>query len=122
MKKLQEQIDALNAENKPAAFNASKVAEMRKVNFTDKDLFIEYLTSRLGLLNESYKDTPIAVITFDYIIKEGLADGDRALLKSDVYTPSKFSYNNLNIPLSMNPSDFGTILTTEVFIDYHFVQ
>ena len=53
---------------------------MRKVNAEDKELFIEYLSKRLGILSESYKITPVKSIIFTYIIKEGLADGERRLL------------------------------------------
>ena len=93
------------------------LAHMRKVNLSEKELFIEYITGRLWVLNETYKDTPISSISFDYVIQEGLASGDRALLKSEVYVPTKFSYNNMNIPLSMNPSDFGEIISKQVFSD-----
>lgn len=35
------------------------LAEMRKVNYGDKDIFINFLISRLGILNDNYKDTAI---------------------------------------------------------------
>ena len=73
------------------------LAHMRRVNYSDKDLFIEYLVSRLGILNDTYRDTPIIGLTFDYAICEGLAAGDRMLTKSEEYTPTKYNYNNILI-------------------------
>jgi hypothetical protein len=34
------------------------LAHLRKVNFNDKELFIDYLTQRLSILNESYMVQP----------------------------------------------------------------
>ena len=45
------------------------LAHMRKVNLTEKELFIEYITGRLWVLNETYKDTPISSISFDYVLQ-----------------------------------------------------
>ena len=97
-------------------FNESELGyrtlgDLRRVNFNDKELFIEYLTQRLGILTESYTTTPISKITFTYIIREGLANDSRALLKdftSKAYASHNF--NNLNLPISMIPSDYGDVL------------
>lgn len=69
-----------------AEFNDSELGyrtlgDLRRANFTDKDLFIEYLTHRLGLLTESYVSHPITRITFSYVIKDGLATDSRRLLQ-----------------------------------------
>ena len=51
-------------------------------------------------------------ITFSYIIKEGLAtDNDRRLLQdlSSKLTTTHY-FHNMNLPISMNPSDFGTVI------------
>ena len=87
------------------------LGELRRVNFEDKDLFIDYLVNRLGLLTESYVSNPISKITFSYIVKEGLATGDRRLLQdlSDK-SVTTHRFNNLNLPISMNPSDYGNVL------------
>jgi hypothetical protein len=88
------------------------LGHLRKVNFNDKDLFIEYLSQRLSILNDSYIALPISKITFSFIIKEGLCtDSERALLQ-DFNNKSTFShnFNNMNLPISMNPSDYGNIL------------
>ena len=87
------------------------LGELRRVNFDDRELFIEYITARLGLLNESYTTHPISKLTFSYFIKSGLATDNRRLLK-DLTNKSitVHRFNNMNLPISMNPSDYGNIL------------
>ena len=36
------------------------LADMRALNFIDKDLFIQFLVARLGILADNYKDTPFS--------------------------------------------------------------
>ena len=90
------------------------IGQLRKVNFSDKNLFNEYLISRLGLLSDAYTSYPIDRISFTYVIKAGEASGDRALLlnnlNNDKVTFHRF--NNYNIPVSMNPSDYGKIIVS----------
>ncbi len=97
-------------------FNESEMGyrtlgDLRRVNFNDRELFIEYLSARLGLLNESYFTNPINKISFTYIIKPGLATGERRLLQ-DLTSRSNTThrFNNMNLPISMNPTDFGNII------------
>jgi hypothetical protein len=86
------------------------LADMRKINFTDLNLYINFLVIRLGILADNYKDTPFSEIIFTYIIKDGLADDDRSLLTEQETHVFSHSYNNMQIPLTMNPSEYGTIL------------
>ena len=91
------------------------IGDLRRVNYEDKELFVEYLINRLGLLNESYTSHPISNLTFSYIIKSGLATDNRRLLQ-DVSDKSLSThrFNNLNLPNSMNPSDYGTIMVDNI--------
>src|ERR1700743_811427 len=57
------------------------LGHLRRVNFNEKELFIDYLTSRLGVLTDSYTTHPISKITFTYVIKNGLATDNRRLLQ-----------------------------------------
>jgi hypothetical protein len=57
------------------------LGHLRRVNFTDKELFIEYLSERLSVLNDSYISESISNITFSYIINDGLAEDNRRLLQ-----------------------------------------
>jgi DNA polymerase type B, organellar and viral len=94
-----------------SALGYRTLGHLRIVNFDNKELFIEYLTLRLGLLTESYTTHPISKITFSYIIKDGLATGNRALLKDlNEKSSTTHRFNNMNLPISMNPSDYGEII------------
>jgi len=88
------------------------LGHLRKVNFEDKELFIDYLSQRLTILNDSYLTHSISTITFSYVIKEGhCLDKERALL-SDLSNKSlcTHTFNNMVLPITMNPSEYGTIL------------
>jgi hypothetical protein len=87
------------------------LGNLRRVNYSDKELFIEFLISRLGLLTESYTSQPISRITFSYIIKDGSAPDNRALLNPNMENkPFNHRFNNMVLPISMNPSDYGEII------------
>jgi hypothetical protein len=108
-------------------FNESEMGyrtlgHLRRVNFIDKELFIDYLISRLGILSDSYVSHPISKITFTYIVKDGLASGNRSLLQ-DLSDKSitKHIFNNMNLPISMNPADYGN-LESDSFIKLNDVS
>jgi len=87
------------------------LGHLRKLNFEDKELFIEYLVERLGVLTESYTSQPMSRITFTYLIRDGLAPDSRSLLNPNVDNQTfNHRFNNMNLPISMNPSDYGDII------------
>ena len=87
------------------------LGHLRKVNFNDKEQFIDYIIERLSILNESYTNISINKITFTYIIKEGVATGTRTLLQNmEEKVSTTHRFNNMNLPLTMNPSEYGRIL------------
>lgn len=90
------------------------IGDMRKVNFNDLNLFVEYLCARLGLLSDSYKVNPVSKIVFTYIVRDGLADGSRSLLQNQTYEVKAHTYNNLKLPLTMDPQKYGTVIATQV--------
>jgi hypothetical protein len=49
------------------------LADLRRVNFNDRELFTNYLIARLGILTEAYVTHPISKIEFSYVIKKGIA-------------------------------------------------
>ena len=67
------------------------IADLRKVNFKDKELFIQYLLDRIGILSDSYTVSPIKKIVFSYVVKDGLADDTRMLLHPEVYEVKKYA-------------------------------
>jgi hypothetical protein len=84
---------------------------LRRVEFSDKELFTEYLQERLELLIESYEPLNCTEIIFTYVIKEGkISDKDRSLLKDFNDKPLQFhNFNKIKLPISMFPEDYGTI-------------
>lgn len=89
------------------------LANLRIVNFSDKKLFTEYLVSRLSFLTDSYKDSAFSKITFTYIVKEGLAEDTASSLKTPVYEVASHTYNNLQLPLTMDIAQIGQIIGKE---------
>lgn len=94
------------------------IADLRRVNYTDRDIFIEYLLDRLGILSDSYNIKTCTCITFTYVVKDGLADDDRQLISNSEYTVNTHNYNNLKLPLTMDCSEYGSLLATQQFDDY----
>jgi hypothetical protein len=89
---------------------------LRRVGFEDKDLFIDYLVERLGILIESYNPQSISKIVFTYVIKEGgVSTNDRALLQdlTDKDLPVHV-FNKIKLPISMNPGDYGKVLVSSI--------
>jgi len=89
------------------------LGHLRKVNFNDKDQFINYIIERLSILNDSYTSISVSKITFTYIIKEGLATGTRTLLQNmEEKVSLTHRFNNMNLPVTILPSEYGEILAT----------
>jgi hypothetical protein len=98
------------------SFTYKTIAPLRRVEYTDKDLFVDYLSERLSILIESYNPQSVNKIIFTYIIKKGkITKVDRLLLKdlSDKSLPFH-EFNKIKLPVSMNPSDYGKILVTNI--------
>ena len=95
------------------------LGELRRVNFDDNELFIEYLLARLGTIIESYTPSQLVTkITFSYAIKSGLATDNRRLLQDlSSKTTTTHTFNNLKLPISMNPTDYGSII-----VDNHHIE
>ena len=84
----------------------------RRVNFDDLNIFIEYLTERINILNDSYTVLPCQSLEFTYFIKDGLADENR-LLKQDLkYQVATHGFNRMNLPLTMDPLEYGVLIGT----------
>jgi hypothetical protein len=93
------------------------LGHLRSVNHSEKEQFTDYLSERLTYLNEAYTSNPINKIHFSYIERDGFAPEDsRRLLQdvSDVKLPYH-RFNNLELPVSMNPLDYGVLLASTQF-------
>lgn len=87
------------------------IGHLRKVNFIDKDRYIKYIVERLGILNESYSVSTVSNVIFSYIVKEGQATGNRALLSDLSNKELKcHRFNNMTLPVTMNPEEYGKVL------------
>lgn len=86
------------------------IAPMRKLNFDDKDLFVEYLRLRLNKLVDTYQTETVLEICFSYIVFPGHASGHQKLLQEAEYTCESYGYNNYILPVTMNPSDYGNVV------------
>ena len=90
-------------------FGYRTIADSRQVNFGDKFIFIDYLIDKLGALTDAYKDQCFDKIIFTYIIKDGVAEDPRLLTQSSTNDTSYHTYNNLFLPLTMDPAKFGSV-------------
>src|ERR1700744_3746608 len=88
------------------------LGHLTKVNYEDKYKYLDLILNKLSVLNDSYITHPISKITFSYLIKAGQClDSERILLKNNEDKSLTFhNFNNLNLPISMNPSDYGKII------------
>lgn len=89
------------------------LGDMRKVNIGDKDLFINYLSQRLGVLSDSYRVTPVSEITFSAIKMKGVAPDTDSTLKHNEYQVTTHLFNNMILPLTMDPLKFGELLQNQ---------
>lgn len=96
------------------------LGQLVKINYEDKKLFLEYLSERLTILNDSYVTLPISQLTFSYIIKPGKClDENRTLLMKD-YSDKDLgvhSFNNMNLPITMDPHKYGEVRLFNIIED-----
>ena len=93
------------------------LGDLRSVNFDDKELFTNYLVQRLGLLNEEYTTYPVTKISFSFFIKSGLAtESKNNLMSPEIKTSTVHNFNNLSLPITMLPSEYGDIISQSVHI------
>jgi hypothetical protein len=86
------------------------LGHLRRVNFEDRNQFINYIVERLSILHDSYTTLPIQSILFSYIIQDGkAADTKELLLNLDDKSLTFHRYNNMNFPITMNPYEYGTV-------------
>ena len=96
---------------KEAESGYKTLGPLRRVEFKDLELFNSYLSDRLGILIDSYNSNSISEIIFTYVIKEGeVSPEDRLFLEDLSEKDATFhEFNKIKLPISMNPSDYGTI-------------
>ena len=106
--------------------NYKTLGPLRRVEYKDLELFVEYLNGRLGILVESYESNMITEIVFTYVIKEGeVSHNDRELLNDLSDKDVTFhEFNKIRLPVSMNPNDYGSIRGITQIGEYnrHFIR
>jgi len=87
------------------------IGPLRKVEFTDKELFTDYLTERLALIVESYDQQQFNQIIFSYIVKKGGITASERLLLSDLSDKELqfHDFNKIKLPLTIFPEKYGEI-------------
>ena len=101
------------------------LADLRRVNFNDREYFTNYLIARLGILTEGYITHPISKIEFSYVIKKGIALNNYKSFEDieTKVTSTTHRFNNMQLPITMNPSDFGEIiLSNQIKLDGELVN
>ena len=83
------------------------IGKLQRLNFTDKQWFIDFIIDNMEFKSEYYNETQIESIIFSYGFKKGKIENKNAI-KSDL-TFQK--YNNHNLVISFNPLDFGKIIS-----------
>lgn len=91
------------------------IANLRIINFIDKSLFKKYLVCRLGILTDSYKVNILSEIAFTYIVKEGVSDDNRLLVNEPVYEVKAHAFNNMVLPLTMDPLKYGRFIAKQEY-------
>jgi len=91
------------------------IGPLRKVDFTDKELFSDYLCERLGLIIESYNQQQFNQIIFSYIVKKGGITASERLLLSDLSDKDLqfHEFNKIKLPLTIIPEKYGDIISTD---------
>lgn len=91
------------------------IGPLRKVELSDKELFSDYLSERLGLIIESYNQQVFNQIIFTYIIKKGGITKSERLLLSDLSDKELqfHDFNKIKLPLTIIPEKYGEIISTD---------
>ena len=61
------------------------IGDARRVNIEDLDLYLQYLTNKINVLNDSYTVLPCSSIDFTYFISKTKADDNRLLKQNMDY-------------------------------------
>jgi len=92
------------------------LGHLRKVNYSDKELFTNYIVQRLNILNDSYSVLPISDLIFSYIIRDGLAtlEDSKSFSQIEDKEIAVHRFNNINLPVTMDPYKYGDVRSKQV--------
>jgi hypothetical protein len=83
------------------------IGNLQRINNSDKDWYINWIISNMEFKSEYYNETQIDLFIISYGFKDGTIENKDILNKNILFQ----NYKNNNLPISMNPLDFGKVLT-----------
>ena len=93
------------------------IGKLQRINQNDKIWYIDYILENMKFKSEYYNETQMVSIIFSYGFKKG-----KITNKENLGFEGSFQiYKNNNLPISMNPMDYGRLIIqnkTELSINY----
>ena len=81
------------------------IGKLQRISIDELNWYIQWILDNLDLKNESYKQNLIEEISINYGFKNGIVNN-----KTKDMIPQIQTHNHINIPISMDPNDYGTII------------
>jgi hypothetical protein len=82
------------------------IGKLQRLNKEDKTWYVQFMLDFISLKSEFYKENQIEALIFSYGFKNGKAENKYAI----PFTGSYQYYGKSQLPISMNPLDFGKIV------------
>lgn len=89
----------------------SSIGKVQRINKSDLNWYIDFIIENMKFKSEYYNETPIDQIIISYGFKDGkIKNKENLILNTSIQ-----KYKNYNIPISMNPMDFGRVIIQNKF-------
>ena len=90
------------------------IGKLQRLNFSDKDWYLNWIINNMILKSEYYNETPIVSFLFSYGFKnEKLSEKETINFKVNFQ-----KYENNKLVISYNPLDYGKLILKNEFKDY----
>jgi DNA polymerase type B, organellar and viral len=90
------------------------IGKLQRINFSDKDWYINWIIDNMEFKSEYYNETQIESLIFSYGFKTGKIEN-----KSNIPRPLNFlNINKMDLPISMNPDNYGSLVIKNEFDKY----
>uniref|UniRef100_UPI0031F3CDA6 hypothetical protein n=1 Tax=Russula emetica TaxID=152958 RepID=UPI0031F3CDA6 len=84
----------------------SSIGKVQRINKSDFSWYIDFIIENMKFKSEYYNETQMDTIIFSYGFKEGKIKNKQNL----GFNRSLQKFKNFNLPISMNPMDFGRLI------------
>jgi len=84
------------------------IGKLQRLNLRDKQWYIDFIIENMKFKSEYYNETQIVSFIFSYGFKDGKIKNKEIILNNSEI--NSMEHNKLNIPISMNPLDYGKIV------------